>query len=505
MPVVITPPDSTAEEPLPTLSSIVKRLTGDTLIYGLGATLSRTISFFLLPLYTAVLAPAEYATVDVLLTLNAVLFIITKLGIDSGIALIFQQEDPQLQRRMITSSMLFQFVWALLFASTLIFFARPMSGLLLRNVQLAGLITLSFVLLPAQSVLELAQGVHKWKREPLRFALIAIGLTAFTAGLNAWFLLGAHLGVVGVLLGIILANVLFAVIGVRSVSRYLGRGFASGDVWACLSLGAPFALAGLLNALMPNINRLFLVNWVGLTGTGLYASGLKLCMVLVFVSSAFDLAYAPYVLSIQKSPHARIIYAMVGRLFPLMLILAAAAILVSARPLLEVVLRRPEYAGASSIIGPLLLAFWIQGVRVPFQMGLIIARKSQHYIWAYVGAVLASVILNAILVPFGGIVGAAWAAVGVELTLTVILFYFNQREYYVPYAVWPIVWLAVGYLGLMWALAVLPKLNGTADLGLRMAVGLVFLTVVLLGAGAVKHSELKSGLHSVWWNLTKTA
>jgi O-antigen/teichoic acid export membrane protein len=471
------------------LRAIFKRLSGDTLVYGLGTTFSRAVSFLLLPFYARALAPSEYALADVLLTFGSIVAIVAELGIGSGIVLIFQTEDQRLQSRMLTSNLIFQMAWSILLSGVLILMARPISGLLLKDANLAHFAVLVFLLIPVQGLVGFAQNLYKWKRKPMHLILIAIGVSVLTACSTIWFVLFRGQGAKGLLLGPLVASAVFALVGLISILKYLKRGLDVKDVRDCFLLGAPFALAATFNTFIPNINRFFLVNLVGLDGAGVYAMGLKLCYIIVFFSISFEMAYYPFALSIQKSPHALSLYVLVSRLFALALMIASVSMMLFAKPIVEIILGNKDYSNAYKIMGPSLLAFWIQGLTITFQMGVIIARKSYHVIWVYALGALVSIPLNAILISSMGIQGAAWAAVGVQLVLTGAFFYANQHVYPVPYEFKPVIRLAIAYLAFMIISNALPVLLPAVDLIARFGLGMGFLVLALLWSGAIKQEE----------------
>ncbi len=474
----------------PDLREVLKRLTGDTLIYGLGTIISRAISFFLLPLYTRMLAPAEYAQVDVLLTFNSILVIIAILGIDSGLALIFQIEDQARQRRVITSNLLFQFIWSCLLTGGLVLWSTPISKALLGQPNLAGLTVLMLLMLPLQGLFAFSQNLHKWKHEPVRFAFITMGLSLLVAVLNLILVISLGLGAKGVLLGMLLSYAAFAVIGLWSVSRHLAAGFALGDVRAVMALGIPFALAGAVNMLLPNINRIFLVNLVGLSHTGVYAAGLKICSVLLFLDITFNITYYPYALSIQQLPGVNSIYAAVSRVYALIGMAAATCMFLFAYPLVQLIVGSPKYFGASKLVGPLLLALWIGSLRTTFGLGLLIARKTYHLIWAYGVTALLSLPVNFILIKTWGIQGAAYATVCIELILTGAVFLTNQRQYFIPFEVKPLVFLGLAYLVLMLLIDLSPFPQLTGHLGVRSLAVALFLVIISRYSGAIQRDEI---------------
>src|SRR5262249_2486312 len=152
-------------------------------------------------------------------------------------------------------------------------------------------------------------------------------------------------------------------------------------------------------------------NLLGLDQTGVYAAGLRLCYVVTAIDGAFSMAYYPYVLALREPEQIRKICLVTARVYPLLLMVVAMTMMVTARPLVDVVLGRRGYEEAYQVMGPLLLAFWIAGLRTTFGMGMFIAGRTKRVALSYALAAAVSVPANGVLISIWGIRGAAWAAV----------------------------------------------------------------------------------------------
>lgn len=86
-----------------------KQLLKNTAIISIGKICTQIITFFLLPLYTAVLSTEEYGIVDILNTLIFLLIPILTLQIEQGIFryLLEKKDEKKEQQKIITSSILF--------------------------------------------------------------------------------------------------------------------------------------------------------------------------------------------------------------------------------------------------------------------------------------------------------------------------------------------------------------------------------------------------------------
>ena len=93
-----------------------KELLKNTAIVSIGKICTQLITFFLLPVYTAVLSNEEYGVVDLLNTLTSLLLPIATLQIEQGIFryLIDCREDKEKQTTLITTILRFTLIQTLI-------------------------------------------------------------------------------------------------------------------------------------------------------------------------------------------------------------------------------------------------------------------------------------------------------------------------------------------------------------------------------------------------------
>ena len=94
-----------------------KQLIKNTAIVSIGKICTQLITFFLLPLYTALLSTEQYGVVDLMNTLVSLFLPIVTLQIEQGIFryLIDCREDEEGKRKIITTSMLFITIQSILY------------------------------------------------------------------------------------------------------------------------------------------------------------------------------------------------------------------------------------------------------------------------------------------------------------------------------------------------------------------------------------------------------
>ncbi len=187
-------------------------------VYAGAAVFQRGIIFLLLPVYTRVLAPAQYGRLSVLLAIAAAAVILLSCGMDTAFFRTYfaLQSDPERQRRFVTTAWTFLLVVPPALAALLALIAYPF-------------LAHSAVVPPAELALALAGAALLVSGTVVPLALLRaeerlrdyLVLAAVTAGTTAAFTLvavvGLDAGVVGWLVAVLAANALTLAAAVRLI------------------------------------------------------------------------------------------------------------------------------------------------------------------------------------------------------------------------------------------------------------------------------------------------
>ena len=105
-----------------------KQLLKNTVIVAIGQICTKFISFFLLPLYTALLTTEEYGVVDLLNTYISLLLPLIFLQIDQSIFryLIDARKDEDNKKKLITTTMITVLIQSIIFVVIYMIAKNPM-------------------------------------------------------------------------------------------------------------------------------------------------------------------------------------------------------------------------------------------------------------------------------------------------------------------------------------------------------------------------------------------
>lgn len=453
----------------------------NTAIYGLGVILARAVSFFMLPVYTRYLTPADYGLVQLLELTVEVAAIFFTAGTTAGLQRFYFKASTDTERREIVSTT-FLAVLALAAACTVTLVA--LSPLLWRYalkgegqpwfIPLAALnFTLSFLL---NFPLTFAQTTQR----PLVFLWTSLGKLLLQLSLNIVFIVVMRLGVAGLLWSTFTANLLLGAGMTAWLIRQTGMHFDWGILRALRRFGAPYQLSWAGSFVLTFGDRFFLQAARGTAAVGLYGLAYQFGFLLAQLGSApFLSAWNPHRHELAKLPQAeRDRHYDTGFLyFNVLLVTMATALAVFIRPVLRT-MTTPPFHTAAHIVPVILLAYTAEAWADAFKFGIDISERTflvTKATWATVALV---VLLYATLIPLFGPMGAAAATAVGSCFRAGLMYRWAQQEWPIAYS-WrrPLLILGMGASVSLVAF-VLPPLSIARLLGAGALLMVVFLAGV---------------------------
>lgn len=260
----------------------------NTAILSIGKLATQMISFFLLPLYTALLSTTDYGIVDLLQTLTNLIVPVISLQIDQGLFrfLIDSRQDKARQQALLSTSFCAS-VGASLFLLVCYFIAgnwihSPYAPYLAANLIIA--------LFMAQA-LSILRGLGK----NLEYSIASFITGASTVIFNLLFVAGFHMQAYGMLLASILANTL-AFVYILTAGRLLFLIRPKAFSWTLLQELLAYSIP-----LVPNViswwivsasDRLLISGFLSLAANGIYAAANKFPSILTMLFGIFNLSWA---------------------------------------------------------------------------------------------------------------------------------------------------------------------------------------------------------------------
>ena len=452
----------------------IKRLAQQSAIYGLGGIVSRLLAVALLPLYTSYLGTAGFGKIETVVALMTVLVIVLRLGISSAFfRFYFDSTDPDRRRLVVRTSFWFTMAVATVGLAAGCLLADPIAHLL-RLGDDPWLVRAGFVGLWAQMNYEQLTSLFRVEERPVAFVSASIANIFITVGATVLLVVGLDKGATGAIVGNFLGTLVVYLVLLAYRRYQLGLEFDRGLLRAMNRFGLPLVPSALALWAINFIDRFFLAVFKGQSEVGVYSLAVRASSVIVFMMVAFRLAWPAFAYSIEDEGLAKRTYAFVLT-YLLFLCCWVSLVLGLLSPWIVRLLAptQPSFHRASEAVGILAFAGTAYAGYTVLAIGIGRAKRTQfNWIVTGVGA-LVNVVLNLVLIPPYGMMGAAISTAAAYIAIFVGMTVNAQHVWPVPYQ-----WRRVLTLSLV-AVALL-VLGKAVDASLPLAIGLCLVYPVVL-------------------------
>jgi O-antigen/teichoic acid export membrane protein len=459
------------------LAQEIKRLGKHSAIYGFGGLIQRLVAVLLLPVYTRYLSPSDYGAIEALVALSAVIFAFLRAGIQSSFfRFYFRAEDESSRLTIIRTSFWFTMGTATAALVVGVVFAGPISHALFGSTEHTNLVRAAFVGLWASMNYEQLTALFRVEERSVSYAIASLANVLLTIGATILLVVVFDKGPIGVLVGNFSGTLAVYAVLLAYRRTQLGLEFDNDVFRRMTAWGMPFLPSVVALSAIDFSDRFFLVRLRDQHELGLYAIGMRIAAALLFLLAAFRTAWPAFAYSIRDDREAKRTYGFVLTYVTFFSCWAALALGLGSPWIVRLLTTSDFYAG-SRVVAILAFAFVVFGayVVVVTSIGRAGRRGSN---WIVTGAAaLLNVVLNLILIPPYGMVGAASSMVVSYFAMFLGITWKAQRVFPVDYQ-WRRVGLAAGTAA---ALTVAGKL---LDAGLPAAIALTLvypLALALVG------------------------
>lgn len=280
------------------MSNILKnvinhKLFKSSLIYSITDSINKSIPFFLLPILTHYLSPADYGISTNYTIYTSILLILIGLGVQSAISASFFKLTSELLVKYISNCIYLIFVSFLITVFLIYIFRDNISEFLP--------IPTNYLLMGAivgvcQAITSVNMVIWQLEEKPISFGTYQITQTALNVGLSLIFLILLGMKWEGRLDALIYTSILF---GIISFFLLYKRGylvfksefpFFKEILLFCLPL-IPHSVSMWIRS---GIDRIIITKFFSESEVGLYATGFQFGLLLSFLILAFNQAFTPF-------------------------------------------------------------------------------------------------------------------------------------------------------------------------------------------------------------------
>lgn len=434
--------------------SLLKKLAGDTAIYGVSSILSRVLNFLVMTYYlTGAFPREEYGVYTEMYASVSILIIFFTYRMETAF-FRFGSRDGNLDRAFSTGSVML-LVTTIILTSALVLIA-PVLGPIMDSSNYQNYIIWFAFIVAFDALTALPFARLRLTNRPVKFAVLKtlnilvniISLFFFLEVLprlidGGWDLGNTFYDQTDRIKYVFIANfIASAIILLLLLPDYfkIKFSFDKALLRKMLIYAAPLIVVSIAAAVNQHLNILLVKNWattdeqLAKVLVGEYGACFKIAMLMSLAIQAFNYAAEPFFFNQSEQKNAKKTYADVGQAFAL----AGSFIFLGILLYLDIfkhLIRDPNYWVALKIVPILLLANFFLGLYYNFSIWYKLRDRTTMGAYISVAGSIITVGLNFLLIPKIGYMGAAYTAMVCYAFMAAASYLTGQRYYPVPYPI----------------------------------------------------------------------
>lgn len=436
--------------------SVLKKLAGQTAIYGLSSIVARFLNYLLVPLHTAVFVPQQYGIITEMYAYVAFLIIMLTYGMETAF-FRFSTKEGQEPKTVFSTILGSLASTTSLFILMAIIFAQPIADWLLYPDNKEYVVWFAIIVgLDAVSSIPLAR--LRSENRPKLFAGVNIANVMVNVGLNLFFLkyclplvksgggnwltdtfYDPNTGVGYVFIANLIASVVKFLLLAPTMLKDLTRPQME-LLKPMLIYSLPLLIVGLAGMVNEMFDRVMLKRILyplmgedrAMFQLGVYGACYKLSIIISLMIQAFRYAAEPFFFAQEKEVGSKQLYAKIMTYF--VWVLAGAFLFVMLYiDLFAYLIRNEAYWEGLKVVPILLMANIFLGIYYNQSVWYKLTDKTSLGAAISIFGGIITVVLNLLFIPKYGYMASAWATFACYGSMMVASYLLGSKYYPVPY------------------------------------------------------------------------
>ncbi|MDR2362032.1 MAG: oligosaccharide flippase family protein [Prevotellaceae bacterium] len=431
----------------------LKRLAGETAIYGMSSVVARIVNFFFVPLYTRILSQASYGVATEFLAYIAILQVVLTLGLETGCFRFANTHDRP--ARVFANALTTVGLLSLGFFTLVTLYSQEIAGTFGYDAH-AHCITYAAGILASDCFTAILFAKLRFERRAMRFAILktikigsemAFNILLFF-GAPAYFAVhpdSAWLSFIPatpdfsyIIIAIFLSCIVALCLFIPTLART--RFGIDLPLWRpMMRYSLPLMIAGLPGIANDFIDRLLFryllpknLDWQA--ELGVFQAGVKLAVIMTLFVQMFRYAAEPFFFAGAKDKNAPTLYAGVMNHFVAFCMLIFMGVLFYADAI--ALLLGKDFRAGVSILPVMLGAYLLLGMLFNLSMWYKLSGKTNMAVYITTVGLAVTLLVDLLYMPRYGYHAAAWGHLASYFAMVVLCAWLGNKYYPIPYA-WP--------------------------------------------------------------------
>jgi O-antigen/teichoic acid export membrane protein len=441
------------------MSNPIKKLLGQTAVYGLSSIVGRLLNYLLVPLYTSVFAnPSDYGVVSELYAWVAFLVVFLTFGMETAFFRFLQDKEDK--DKVFLNGFLTVIGVNVIFFIALLFFNQNIADVMLYSDHPEYIILLgAIVCIDAITALPLAK--LRAENKAKQFASIQFASIGVNIILNLIFFLKLVKGIYllelifpvfdpkhpeDAVFFILLFNLISSLVKPSLLYKHFLNLRLNFDFLLAKEMGIyaiPLVIAGFAGIVNETIDRILLKHMLYDGSTvasltyaegqvGIYSACYKLAMLVTILLQAYRYAAEPFFFAQMKNEEKNKVYAKVMNFFVAMVCLVFLVVSLNI-DIFKLFIRNEAYYVGLGVVPILLLANVFLGIYYNQSIWYKLSGQTKFGAFIAIAGAGLTLIINMIFIPIYGFMACAWATLIVYAFQMVASYLLGQKYYPIKY------------------------------------------------------------------------
>lgn len=428
------------------MANPIKKLLGQTAVYGLSSIIGRLLNYLLVPLYTRVFTDtADYGVVSELYAWVAFLIVLLTFGMETAYFRFVQDADNK--KKPYQTALFTVVVVNVLFYILLLAGSNQLATFMLYEGHNEYIVLLgAIVCIDSISALPLAR--LRSQEKAVKFAVIQFASIGVNIALNLFFMLylfdasRPEEGVLFILAANLCASLVKPLLLFNDFKQFTWKidwQLAKMMFWYAF----PLVIAGFAGIVNETLDRILLKQIIydpafpetlhtAEQKVGIYSACYKLAMLVTILLQAYRYAAEPFFFSQMKSENKNQVYVKVMNLFIAMVCLVFLGVSLNIQ-IFKHFIQNEAYWEGLKVVPILLLANIFLGIYWNQSIWYKLSGKTQFGAYIAIGGAILTVVINVLFIPTYGYMASAWATFIVYAAQMVVSYLLGQRYFPIPY------------------------------------------------------------------------
>ncbi|MGE8377165.1 MAG: lipopolysaccharide biosynthesis protein [Sphingobacterium sp.] len=408
-------------------------LVKNSLIYTVSDAINKAVPFFILPVLSYYLVPADFGIVANFNVLLAILTLLVPLGASTILSVKFYKVSREEFKKYVGTTIIIGLLSSIVLSLITLLF----SDILLKSFKLTLEIQLASIWIGLAALMTAMHlSIFRFQEKPVFFGVYGIFQTVVNVCVSLVLVICYKLGWIGRVEGIAVATISFGVFSFFNLykSNWISFNISKALIHECLVFGLPLVPHSLSFWIRSSIDRILITSFSGEAETGLYSTGFQFGLLVSFLTLSFNNAFSPFILKNlseenelklenNKRKLVKITYFILGGL-----LFCSLFFIIFSNYFLKYFFS-PNYLAASKYIPWAILSQMFQGFYLLVVNYIFFTKKTKQLATITFSTALLQIVLSYILINLYGGIGGAYSTTIVSFLTFVFVFILSTKVY----------------------------------------------------------------------------